>query len=226
MLSLMVASSGMMFSLVPACSEPTVSTALSSGEISRETMVCRRSTVEAAITTGSIEVCGCEPCEPRPNSLHLQAVARRQDHAGTVADGAGGPDHHVLAEHDVRMRQARAIPVRDHRVRALRHFLAGLEHHQRRAAPRVARFGQHARGAHQPGDVQVVPAGMRDADLSPIRVGGRRLAGIRQAGVLGHRQRVHVGAQHHRRAVAIAQHADHAGHADLAASPRSRACSR
>src|SRR3546814_1340083 len=32
----------------------------------RETMVCRRRTVEAAITTGSIEVCGCEPWEPRP----------------------------------------------------------------------------------------------------------------------------------------------------------------
>jgi hypothetical protein len=69
MLSLMVASSGMMFSLVPACSEPTVSTALSSGETSRETIVCSRITVAAAITTGSIEVCGCEPCEPRPNSV-------------------------------------------------------------------------------------------------------------------------------------------------------------
>ena len=69
MFSLIVASSGMMFSLVPACSEPIVSTAGSVGAISRETMVCSRSVVAAAMITGSIEVCGCEPCEPRPNSL-------------------------------------------------------------------------------------------------------------------------------------------------------------
>jgi hypothetical protein len=38
MLRFSVALSGMMFSLLPACSAPMVSTALSSGEISRETI--------------------------------------------------------------------------------------------------------------------------------------------------------------------------------------------
>ena len=52
--SLMSASSGMTFSFVPACSAPTVTTAASVAAISRETMVCRRSTVAAAITTGSM----------------------------------------------------------------------------------------------------------------------------------------------------------------------------
>jgi hypothetical protein len=65
----------MMFSLLPACNEPMVRTALSSGATSRETMVCRRSTVAAAITTGSIDVCGCDPCEPRPNSFTLRLSA-------------------------------------------------------------------------------------------------------------------------------------------------------
>ena len=65
--SLMTASSGITFSFVPACSAPMVTTAGCVGATSRETMVCSRSTVAAAITTGSILACGIEPCAPRPN---------------------------------------------------------------------------------------------------------------------------------------------------------------
>jgi hypothetical protein len=49
------ASSGMMLLFVPAASLPTVTTAKSLGETSRETIVCSRITVDAAITTGSID---------------------------------------------------------------------------------------------------------------------------------------------------------------------------
>jgi hypothetical protein len=66
-LSLITASSGITFSLVPACSEPIVSTAASVGASSRATMVCSRNTVAAAITTGSMLACGIDPCAPRPN---------------------------------------------------------------------------------------------------------------------------------------------------------------
>src|SRR3546814_14086944 len=49
----------------------------------RETMVCRRRTGEAAITTGSIEVCCCEPWEPRPRRVTcpgaFQAMALSPD---------------------------------------------------------------------------------------------------------------------------------------------------
>jgi hypothetical protein len=55
--------------------------------------------------------------------------------------------------------------------------------------------------------MHVVPARVRDAV-----VGAR----VRQAGVLGERQGVHVGAQQHTRAVAVAQHAHHPGTADTA----------
>jgi hypothetical protein len=41
-LSLMIASSGITFSLVPACSAPAVTTADSVAAISRDTMVCSR----------------------------------------------------------------------------------------------------------------------------------------------------------------------------------------
>ena len=56
----------MMFSLLPARSVPTVRTAVSVPAISRDTIVCSRSTVAAAITTGSTVVSGREPCPPLP----------------------------------------------------------------------------------------------------------------------------------------------------------------
>ncbi|CAM5470230.1 hypothetical protein STANM309S_00209 [Streptomyces tanashiensis] len=62
------AESGMMFSLVPACSEPTVTTAVWAAPVSRETIVCRRMTTAAAMTTGSMVDSGVEPCPPRPKS--------------------------------------------------------------------------------------------------------------------------------------------------------------
>ena len=45
-----------------------MTTAASEGPTSRETIVCNRRTVEAAITTGSMLACGIDPCAPRPNS--------------------------------------------------------------------------------------------------------------------------------------------------------------
>ena len=65
--NLMTASSGMTFSFVPACSDPMVTTAASVAASSRDTIVCSRSTVAAAMTTGSMAACGIDPCAPRPN---------------------------------------------------------------------------------------------------------------------------------------------------------------
>ncbi len=56
----------MMLFLSPAWIDPTVTTATPCGSISREAIVCRRITVAAAITTGSIVACGREPWPPRP----------------------------------------------------------------------------------------------------------------------------------------------------------------
>jgi hypothetical protein len=57
----MIASSGITFSFEPACSTPMVTTAASFAPTSRETMVCSRITVAAAITTGSMLASGIEP---------------------------------------------------------------------------------------------------------------------------------------------------------------------
>ena len=71
------ARSGMMFSLLPACSEPTVTTTESAGATSRATIVCSRSTIAAAITTGSTVAWGVEPWPPRPCTVtrRLSAAA-------------------------------------------------------------------------------------------------------------------------------------------------------
>ena len=53
--------SGMMFTAVPARMTPTETTAVSLPPTSRDTTVCRRITVAAAITTGSTDASGREP---------------------------------------------------------------------------------------------------------------------------------------------------------------------
>ena len=52
----------------PEVSVPTVTTAKCSGETSRPTMPCNRTTIIAARNVGSIESCGIEPCADRPKS--------------------------------------------------------------------------------------------------------------------------------------------------------------
>ena len=79
--SFMTASSGMTFSLSPACSDPTVTTAASEAASSRDTMVCSRSTVAAAITTGSIAGLRHRPVRASPEHPDLQAVGGGRDHA-------------------------------------------------------------------------------------------------------------------------------------------------
>lgn len=53
-------------SVVPARRGPMMTTASSVGTTVREMMIWSLSTAVAAITTGSMLVCGIEPCAPRP----------------------------------------------------------------------------------------------------------------------------------------------------------------
>ena len=120
----------------------------------------------------------------------------------------------MLAEDDLRLGEALEEAVVDHRLGALRGLLGGLEDRQHRAVPGVAGGGEQRGRAGQPGDVHVVPARVHDRHLVAVGVGRGRGAGVGQAGGLLDRQRVHVGAQHDRRAVAVGQQPDDAGAAD------------
>ena len=65
---------------VPFCElvtkDPTVTTAGSSGFTSRLTMVCRRITIEAASTTGSLVSLGKPPCPPIPRTKISKCAAQ------------------------------------------------------------------------------------------------------------------------------------------------------
>jgi hypothetical protein len=74
--------------------------------------------------------------------------------------------------------------------------------------------GQFRGRAEQAGDVHVVPAGVHHRDVGAVRVLRPDGGGVVQAGLLEHRQRVHVGPQQHRGPGAGLEHADHAGAAD------------
>ena len=98
-------------------------------------------------------------------------------------------------------------PVIEHRLRAGLAFLGGLEDDDG-GAVEIARLGQVSGRAEQHRAVPVMAAGMH-----PPRHG----RGIGQPGRLGHRQRVHIGAQRDHPTGAVAappDHADDAGPAD------------
>ena len=84
------ARSGMMFSLVPARRVPIVSTAVSVPAISRDTTVCSRITVAAAITIGSTVVSGREPWPPLPcNVIRIESVPANAGPARSASMPAG-----------------------------------------------------------------------------------------------------------------------------------------
>ena len=117
----------MMLGRLPACSAPTVTTAVSPPATSRDTTVCSRSTVAAAITTGSTVASGLDPCPPRAVQGDPQAVGGREGRPGAQPDHPGGDRRDVLPEHDVGAGHPVVQPVGDHRRRAAAHLLGRLE---------------------------------------------------------------------------------------------------
>ena len=132
--------SGMMLNAVPPWIQPIVTTAESSGEISRDTTVCSASTMRAAATIGSAVSCGAAPCPPRPSTSIAKwstAAMSAPRLIADPADGQGAPE--VEAE-----RRADAL---EHAVvgaglRAALALLGRLEeeaHRARRASSRASR---------------------------------------------------------------------------------------
>ena len=151
--------------------------------------------------------CGCAPCAPFAGDGDVEESA-----AGGAGVGAGDeladrqPRPVVHAVHGV-AGKAFEQAVLQHRQRAADAFLGRLED-EVDGAVEVARLREVLRRAQQHRGVAVMTAGVHPAGV---------LAGVRQVGGLQDRQRVHVGAQAHRGfAIAVAQHADHAGLADAA----------
>ncbi len=135
----------MMFALVPAFTAPTVRTAVSVPATSRDTRVCSRMIVAAAMTTGSTVASGRDPCPPAPCSVtFIESDAAK---AGPLreTERARGDRGDVLAEHHVRAWNPREEVVVDHRLRPAPGLLGGLEETDQRARPGVAARSTGAR---------------------------------------------------------------------------------
>ena len=92
--------------------------------------------------------------------------------------------------------------VGDHGPGAAHGLLRGLGHQDQGPAPAVLQAAQDRGGAGQGGHVEVVAAGVHDAGY---------LAGVGQSCLLLHGQRVQFRAEEQGRALAVPQHAHHAG---------------
>jgi hypothetical protein len=143
-----------------------------------------------------------------------QCVGAGERGAGPEAEQARGDRGHVLAEHDCGDAEPLEKAVGDHRLRALAFFLGRLEDQQEGSAPRRGVRGERRGGAEQAGHVHVVAARVHQRHVFAVAVGVDDGARVVEAGPLTDRQRVHVGAQQHRRSRAVPEHAYHAGPAD------------
>jgi hypothetical protein len=212
-LSLMIASSGITFSFVPAWSEPTVTTADSAAATSRETTVCNRITVAAAITTGSMLACGIEPCAPRPNRRICRLSAAEVIAPVRPATTPAG-HHDVLAQHDSRPGKPVEQTIVNHGLSTFRGLFARLEDCHHRPMPLLSCLRQQRGRADKPGHVHVMATHVPDRHRVPPRIFRLDLACIGQTRGLLDRQRIHVGAQHDGRPIAIAEQANDTGFAD------------
>ena len=219
----MTASSGMTFSLSPACSAPTVTTAASEAASSRDTMVCSRRTVAAAITTGSILAWGIDPCAPRPNIRICRLSAADVITPARLPIDPAGPTITCWPKITSGFGKRVSSPASTMALGAPACLLGRLEHQHQRPLPGISRVGQESGRAHQPRHVHVVAACVHDGNGLAGAIGRRLCAGIRQASLFSNRQRVHVGTEHDRRPVTIAQQPDDSGLADAVGHLVSRA---
>ena len=101
------------------------------------------------------------------------------------------------------------------KARALMRESGGLPDQHQGAGPVLLVLGQLACGTDQRRHVHVVAAGMHDRAQFAMHVLLLDLGRIRKSGVFLNRQAIHVGAQHHRWAITVPHHRDHAGAAHL-----------
>ena len=134
MFNSMTAWSAMTLLFVPARTLPTVSTANSTGAISRETIICSRITIIAASTTGSTAACGMEPCAPRPNTvMRMLSAADRNGPDGCRVPGR--ERQHVLGQRDIRLPTSPARPSSIMRAGAVAELFGRLEQRHQGARP-------------------------------------------------------------------------------------------
>ena len=191
----------MTFSFVPACRTPTVTHGgLRGGNLARHDRLQPQNgrgrhddRIDAGLRHRAVRAA--------PEQADLQAVRRRRDRPGAPGDGARRSDHDMLAQHDVGLGKALDETVVDHCPRALRRFFAGLENSTISVPCQASRLrANKALAPISHATCMSWPQACATGTVLPDGVGRRHRAGIVEPGRLLDRQRIHVGAQHDRRA--------------------------
>ena len=193
---------------------PTVTTAISPGATSRDTMVCSRTTIMAVSTTGSMEFCGRAPWAPRPYTVTLMLSSVAINGPGRVATVPAIPGSRCWASatSGVGMRLSRpssTMPWAPSPVSS-----AGWNRGEQRPVPPAGGRGHELGHAGQAGHVHIVAAGMGHRHLVTVGILDRHGARVVRAGVLLDRKAVQFGPEQHGGAVTVGQDADHPGAAD------------
>ena len=200
-------SSGTTLVASPAWIFVTEMTPVSSGCLLRVRMFWKACTIWQAAGIGSMPLCGIAACAPLPRIVILNSLLEANAGPAQSANCPAAKARPVVRAEDRLHRESLEQAVLDHFARAAAAFLGWLEDEVDRAVE-VAVARQVLRGGEQHGRVAVVTAGVHPAGV---------LARVGEAVVLGHRQRIDVGAQADGpRRVAVADDADHAGLAEAA----------
>ena len=195
-----------MFWRTPPSILPTVTTAGSSVMSTwRLTIVCRPTTICDAATIGSTPDHGTRAV--RLPAAHIDAERIGAGHERARTDSRSRRSecrHHMQAEDRLGLDGSRTTPSLSISGAPPSSpsggtSSAGWKMNSTVPGSSLAHRDQRLGDAHQDRDVRIVAAGMHDADLLAEKLRGhRRLE--RHVDLLGHRQRVHVGAQCNRRA--------------------------
>ena len=136
-------------------------------------MVCRPSTICDATTIGSTPAQGMAPCVWRPLTTmrYVSPAAISPFGRNVIEPGLERRDADVQPEHGVHLRILEHAFL-DHHLRAARlarrAFLGRLEDDLHRSRQIGLHAGEHLGGAEQHRHVEVVPAGVHDADLLAV----------------------------------------------------------
>ena len=116
----------------------------------------------------------------------------------------------VLGKDEVGAAEAQVEVIGEHGARAVNGLLRGLADEHDGAVPLRFAVGEFAGCSEEDGHVDVVTAGVHDADILALSVDGADSRGVVEAGLFFDGERVHVGANEETRAGAVLEHSNDA----------------
>ena len=146
----------------------------------------------------------------------IHGIDVRHRVAGRIADAPGGKLRIIMQRQaDIGPWKAREQPICQHGARATATLLGGLADHDQRALPSLLELRQHPRRADDARHVHVMAARMHHGHVVARGIFRHYCAGVRQAGLLLHRQSIQISADQNRWPFSIPQNTHHSVFSDM-----------